>query len=91
MPLHGPPLAVQQLEPDRVEARRFRDRCHEAGPDVFDQALDLAFIVTFAGAAEAVGKQIVADLLGERPRQHLTGASLARLVTAVHIQRNDST
>ena len=50
------------------KARRVWHRREEVGPRVFDQPLDLAFVVPLAGAAEAIAEQVVAAQFGEGPR-----------------------
>ena len=59
-----------------VIARSLGDRRHEVGAGVLDQPLDLALVVALAWTAEAIGEQLVANQLGERP------GALAPAVTA---------
>ena len=56
---------LRQHDVQRVEARRRGDRRHEVGARVFDQPLDLAFVVALARTPEAVLEQAVADQLRE--------------------------
>ena len=53
-----------------IEARRMRQRRHEAPLRILHQTLDFPLVVTFARAAKPVPEQVVADQLreGARPR-----------------------
>ena len=62
------PAPFRQHGVQLLEARRRRDRGHEVGARVFDQALDLALVVALARTAEPVLEQAVADQLGESTR-----------------------
>src|SRR5664280_1806751 len=60
--------ALSQHDVEISEARHLRHRRHEVGAGVFDQSFHLAFVVALARTTETVGKQVMADQLGECPR-----------------------
>lgn len=66
-PLTGA-AAREKFGIEGLEARRPWDRRHEARAGMLHQPFHLTFVIALAGAAEAVGEQMMADQTGERPR-----------------------
>ena len=60
--------ALLEMRIELGEAGEGRDRHQEVAARIADQALDLAFVVALAGAAEAVEEQVVRLQLGKGTR-----------------------